>query len=269
MALLYPLPKRTRIPAASNVYTRGRAKAIRLLVIHDGETGEGSTPAEGMGNYFASGNAGGSAHAGFDTDSICTYINDGDTAWGAPGANADGLHGELAGRANQTSSQWKDGDSLRIMENGAIWFAEKSIKHGIPARYLTDAQVADGRSKGITSHRQITRALKRGTHTDPGPNFPFDYFLSRVKFHINRLTAPTTPTKTPATAPPAPKPTTTEAPTMFLVQQYGLDPVYKSDGFRRVHVTPEQKAALESAGVKLTVVKTAKALAAFGPEVSA
>lgn len=266
MALLYPLPKRTTIRAASNVVTKGRAKPIRLLVIHDGETNEGSTPAEGMGAWFASGKAGGSAHAGFDTDSICTYVDDGDTAWGAPGANSDGLHGELAGRASQTVSQWKDSDSLRIIENGAIWFAEKSLKHGIPARYLTDAQVADGRTEGITSHRQITRALRRGTHTDPGPNFPFDYFLSRVKFHLARLTTPAAPEKAPT---PIPKPIAQEAPTMFLVQLQNTDPVYKSDGFRRIHVDQTQRDALLSAGVKLTVVKTAKALDAFGPEVKA
>jgi sulfopyruvate decarboxylase TPP-binding subunit len=56
---------------------------------------------------------------------------------------------------------------------------------------------------------------------------------------------------------------------MFLVQLDNTDPVYKSDGFRRVHVTREERDALLAAGVKLTVVKTAKALAAFGPEVTA
>jgi len=201
VALLYPLPKRTSIPASPKVYSRGRSKAIRLLVIHDGETGEGSTPAEGMGNYFASGNAGGSAHAGFDTDSICTYVADKDKAWAAPGANDDGLHGELAGRAGQTVSQWKDADSLRILENGAIWFAENALEHDIPVRYLTDAQLKDGKSRGITTHRQCSRVLG-GTHSDPGPNFPLAYFLGRIRFHAARLTAPA-----PA---PAPKPTTTQ-----------------------------------------------------------
>jgi len=201
VALLYPLPKRTSIPAHSGNYSRGRSKAIRLLVIHDGETGEGATAAEGMGNWFANPAASGSAHAGFDTDSICTYIPDADKAWAAPGANDDGLHGELAGRAGQTVSQWKDADSLRILENGAIWFAEKSIAHDIPVRYLTDAQLKDGKSRGITTHRQCSRVLG-GTHTDPGPNFPLAYFLGRIRFHVARLTAP---------APlPAPKPATTQ-----------------------------------------------------------
>ena len=53
---------------------------------------------------------------------------------------------------------------------------------------------------------------------------------------------------------------------MFLVQLYPQDPVYKSDGFQRVHVTREQRDALLSAGVKLTKVDTQEALDAFGPE---
>ena len=250
--MAYPAPKRTSIPALSSNYTKGRIKPIRVLVIHDGETGEGSTPAEGMGRWFQDPRANGSAHAGFDTDSICTYIADGDTAWAARGTNADGLHGELAGRAGQTASQWKDADSLRILENGAIWFAEKAIKHGIPVRYLTDGQVRDGKSKGITTHRQITRALATGTHTDPGPNFPADYFLSRIKAHVTRLTAPAT---TPTPKPPAAR----KVPIMHtLVQVKGQDAVWLSDLVHRRWVqTPAEllkvQNLLKARGVDATV----------------
>ena len=266
MALLYPLPKRTSIRAHSGNYSRGRSKGIRLLVIHDGEAGEGSTPAEGMGNYFASGNAGGSAHAGFDTDSICTYVADKDKAWAAPGANDDGLHGELAGRAGQTVSQWKDADSLRILENGAIWFAEKSIRHDIPARYLTDAQLKDGKTRGITTHRQCSHVLG-GTHTDPGPNFPLAHFLGRVRFHVARLTAPA-PTK-PAPAPAAPTP---KEPTMVLVRFKDKPEVYVSDGLHRrwvktpAHLDALVRAIKDQGGTgKVTLLATAGELDAFGP----
>ena len=76
---------------------------------------------------------------------------------------------------------------------------------------------------------------------------------------------PAAPSASPTTT-PAPAPTSTEGPSMFLVQLYPQDPVYKSDGFQRVHVTREQRDALLAAGVKLTKVDTQEALDAFGPE---
>ena len=273
-ALLFPLPKRTTIRAfgpktatRDGNYYRGRAApGIRLLVIHDGETGEGSTPAEGMGSWFANPASNASAHSGSDTDSICRYVDDDDTAFCAPGANADGWHHELAGRASQTTSQWKDNDSLRILENGAIAFAEACIEHDVPARYLTDAQVADGRTKGITSHRQCTRAFKRGTHTDPGPNFPADYFLGRIRVHIARLTgkapAPTAPQSNPTT------PRAQEALMHTLVQLQGSDPVWLSDLITRRHIaTPAElrtvQASLKARGLP-TAVTIVTTLAPYG-----
>ena len=78
------------------------------------------------------------------------------------------------------------------------------------------------------------------------------------------LKAPNTPA-TPA-SPTTPAPTQQEAPTMFLVQLTGKDPVYKSDGFQRIHVTREERDALLSVGVKLTRFDTQEELDAFGPE---
>ena len=77
----------------------GRLRPIRVMVIHTGETGEGTTAAEGMCAWAANPAAGGSFHIAVDTDSACRSVADRDTAFGAPGLNADGLHLELAGRA--------------------------------------------------------------------------------------------------------------------------------------------------------------------------
>lgn len=103
--------KRTRIPAHPTNFRAGRPGPVRYIVIHTGETDEGTTPAEGMGSWFAQYHGPGrasSAHQGVDTDSACTYVADGDTAFGAPGVNATGWHLELAGRAGQTSGQWAE-----------------------------------------------------------------------------------------------------------------------------------------------------------------
>ena len=137
------MTRQTAVKAHSSNYHPTRLGGIRLVVIHSGETGEGSTAAEGMGSWFANPAANASAHRGADTDSVCTYLPDSATAWAAPGANHDGLHLELAGRAGQTSGQWADDASTKILANGATVVRAWCDRYGIPARWLTDAQLRD------------------------------------------------------------------------------------------------------------------------------
>lgn len=172
--------KRTSVPAHTGNYHRGRLGGIRLIVVHSGETGEGNTAAEGMGSWFANQAARASAHKGVDPDSICTYVPDASTAWAAPGANSDGLQLELSGRAGQTTGQWDDDASRAILANGATVVREWCAQHAIPARWLTDAQLRDGQTKGIVTHAQVSRVFKLSNHWDPGPNFPAARFLALV-----------------------------------------------------------------------------------------
>ena len=186
--------KRTNIPAHPNNYYVGRQGVRpRLIVVHSGETGEGDTAAEGMGSWFANPSSRASTHKGVDPDSVCTYLSDLNTPFGAAGANRDGLHLELAGRAGQTRGQWSDAASQLILANGAQVCAEWAVLWGIPPRWLTDAQLADGRSRGFTTHAQVSRVFKRGDHWDPGPNFPALAFMVRVVRAYDLITTPTTP----------------------------------------------------------------------------
>lgn len=159
----------------------GRVAPIRVIVIHTGETGEGNTAAEGMGDWFSRSTTRASAHVCIDADSEVRCVDDENTAWAAPGANADGLQIELAGRAGQSASDWTDAASKAILERGAQRTAAWCRRWNIPARWLTDAELADGKTKGITTHAQVSRVFKRSDHTDPGANFPKDAFLARVK----------------------------------------------------------------------------------------
>lgn len=200
--------RHTSIPAHHSNYHPTRLGSIRLIVIHSGETGEGSTAAEGMGNWFADPAANASAHQGSDTDSVCTYLPDTATAWAAPGANHDGLHLELAGRAGQTSGQWADDASTKILANGATVVRAWCDRYGIPARWLTDTQLRDGTSRGLVTHAQVSRVFKGSTHWDPGPNFPKARFLELVTKGSAAAPKPTAPPRPPAgrTAPPFPLP---------------------------------------------------------------
>jgi hypothetical protein len=197
---------RTHIPAHYTNFHQGRLAAeVMYIVIHDGETDEGATAAEGMGHWFATPNVGGSANAGADTDSVCTYVDDDDTPFGAPGVNAKGWHLELAGRAGQTVSQWADAASKAILVNGATAAAEKAKKFAIPPVWLTDGQLLAGNVKGFITHRQATRVLGPvGGHTDPGPNFPDSTFINLVKHYLG-LDVPQ-----PVVAPPVTKTASTK-----------------------------------------------------------
>lgn len=173
-------------------YTAGRIKPIRLVVIHDGETPEMGTSAEGMQAYFAGPNAPqASAHLAADDNSVVRCVHDADTAWAAPGANADGLHIEHAGRASQTQSQWLDPYGKAMLELSAKAVAGWCKAHAIPVVRLTPSEIANGTSKGICGHLDVTNAFHTaGGHTDPGVDFPWTYYLGRVKAFLNGPSRP-------------------------------------------------------------------------------
>lgn len=180
-------------------YTPGRRKPIRLVVLHDMETGEGSKTAETVAAVFADPNSRkASAHFCVDNDSIIRCVHDADTAWHAAGANSDGIGIEHAGRANQTRAQWLDPFGKQMLERSAYLTALLCKTYGIPPVHLTVAQVADGRTKGLCGHRDVSAAFPNVStgHSDPGPNFPWDYYTSRVKAYLKPATTTPQPVRT-------------------------------------------------------------------------
>ena len=47
-------------------------------------------------------------------------------------------------------------------------------------RWLVAADLVRGR-RGITSHAEVSLAYRKSDHWDPGPGFPIDEFLGRVR----------------------------------------------------------------------------------------
>ena len=153
-------------------YTKGRTHRPRLIVVHTMESPEGTRTARSIAEWFAGPNAPkASAHVCVDATETITCVYDGDTAWAAPGANADGLQIEHAGRAGQSAAQWADDYSQAVLARSARVAAGWCAAYGIPVRRLTDAQLAAG-APGIVGHDQVSRVYKRSTHWDPGPHFP-------------------------------------------------------------------------------------------------
>lgn len=168
------------IPAGH--FTPSDHRDIWWIGIHTAETGETHQTAESVANYFAHTDVKASAHLTADDDSIVRSVLDKDVAYSAPGANRHGLHIELAGRAAQDAAGWQDQYSQDMLRLAAKAVAEWCQLYGIPAVKLSVADIKAGH-KGIAGHVDFTHALG-GSHTDPGPSFPWDQFIGLVRSHL-------------------------------------------------------------------------------------
>ena len=175
----------------TNRHVGRQGKKPRLIVIHTMEAPEGPQTAENVARYFLGAKA--SAHWCIDNNSRVRSVKDADTAWTAPGANNDGLQIELAGYARQSAKDWADAFSRAELEIAALSAAEWVNKYKIPVRKLSAAQVLNG-SYGFCGHVDVTNAYRKSTHTDPGTNFPWDYFLDRVDAYARGGTVSPAPT---------------------------------------------------------------------------
>jgi hypothetical protein len=168
---------------AKNFY-RGRLRPISLVVIHTMEAKETTKTAENVASWFAGPNAPqASAHYNVDCDSIVQSVREEDTAWHAGrGANSQSCGIEHAGYALQGATGWADAYSQAMLERSACLVADICKRHGISARRLSVEELARGES-GIVGHSDCVKAFKNGSHGDPGPTFPWEWYLSRVRVY--------------------------------------------------------------------------------------
>jgi N-acetyl-anhydromuramyl-L-alanine amidase AmpD len=163
-------------------YKKVETRMIDLIVVHTMESPEKPDTAEGVANWFHGPTSPiASAHYCIDSNTIVQCVFDHDVAFGAPNANHNGLHFEHAGKASQRAVAWSDPYSTRELLLSAELAAIKSREYGIPLVHLTPAQIRLGKL-GFVGHADITKAYPgSGTHTDPGPNFPWPLYLRYVK----------------------------------------------------------------------------------------
>ena len=162
-------------------FTRGRASPIEVLVIHAMEADEKPETAEAVARWFAGPDAPqASAHYCIDVDSVVQCVRDEDVAWHAPGANHNGLGFEHAGYSRQTTADWDDAYSHALLWRSARLLASKCAQYDLPAIWLSPDDLRAGRH-GITSHLNVTLAFHRSDHTDPGPNFPVDRYMTWIR----------------------------------------------------------------------------------------
>jgi hypothetical protein len=172
-------------------FTRTTGRQIDLVVLHDMEYPEKGTAAEDCATIFQTGARVASAHICVDSDTAVRCVQDQDIAYGAPSANHNGLHIEHAGYASQTMGEWLDDYGTAMLTISAGLVAEWCDRYKIPKQYLAAADLRGG-ARGITTHRQVNIAWPANDgHTDPGPDFPIDWYIALVQTHSEGLAAQT------------------------------------------------------------------------------
>lgn len=165
-------------------FTPGRPDGPPLwIVVHSMEATETSTRAESTAAYFANPGDGRSvsSHYTVDSDSVVQCVLLRDTAWtvgNRPGNNR-GINWELSGFARQSREDWLDPFGLVMFAQMAPIVQADAAQFNIPLRRCTISDLVN-RRPGITSHNDLRIAFGGTTHTDPGPNFPWDVFLTII-----------------------------------------------------------------------------------------
>jgi hypothetical protein len=158
---------------------------LDLIVIHTMEAPKSPNRAVNVAQWFAGDSAPqASAHYCIDDqDTVCCVVES-DVAWGAPGANNQGIHLEHAGYASQSPADWQDDYAQAMLDRSARLAARLVRRWSIPIQHLSVAELAAG-GRGFCGHVDVTNAFDHGRgHTDPGPNFPWEGYLLLVRSYV-------------------------------------------------------------------------------------
>lgn len=165
----------------------------QLLVLHSAECPLQGGYAQSLTNWALTTAVQASWHRFVDPLCRVYMIPDELGAWHASEANSLSIGWEQAGYAAYTRAQWTTPDGLKQLDSLAYDMAMVARRDGIPARWLTDAEVravldSGNRSiKGFCLHRQIDPE----TRTDPGNGYPYDLLMNAIKKYL--APAPTPP----------------------------------------------------------------------------
>jgi hypothetical protein len=167
-------------------YRKGRRAEIDCIVIHVGELAEDligeDTNAEALMNYCSTTKREVSWHYSGDSDSITQSVKEEDTAWhaGGGGINDRSIGIETSGYTAQTSAEWHDEYSQKMLRLVARLVADICRRRSIPVRKLGADQLKAG-DAGICGHDTVRDAFGQTTHSDPGRWFPWEEFIDLVK----------------------------------------------------------------------------------------
>jgi hypothetical protein len=158
----------------------------RIRVIHstEGPMSRGNARILAGPAWFG-GPAGTSAHDIFDPGEGIKMVPDGNVAYHVgPNGNGFTRGSEHCGRVALTREQWLSAEGRSMLERSARYNAAAARRDGVRPRWLSLTQLAR-RESGFCTHNDIRLALGGTTHSDPGPNFPYDWYMARVRAHYD------------------------------------------------------------------------------------
>lgn len=167
-------------------YTKGRkAGQPTVIFIHTTEGSEGRTSAEDGAANDKRRTDGTSTHFFVDQDSTVQCVPTTDEAHAAREHGNDvGIQIEVCGRAGQSAAQWQDAASQGAIRQAArvAVLLRKKYPGRFPLVNLTPAQLRTG-GHGFAEHKDATLAWPsdKGTHTDPGPLFPWAELFALIR----------------------------------------------------------------------------------------
>lgn len=168
---------------------RGNAK-VDLFLLH---TEEGNSNADRLARYLGNVANGVSYHYTISEDAqdhgvtVCDVVDTDRASWSVLSANGRSINLCFAGsRASWTRAQWLDRG--RAIDVAAFIAVQDCRKYGIPPTIIAPPYTAA--RAGISDHNYVTKVLKDGTHTDVGPNFPWDVFGAAVAKYAGQSAPP-------------------------------------------------------------------------------
>ncbi|HVQ92451.1 MAG TPA: peptidoglycan recognition family protein [Mycobacteriales bacterium] len=161
----------------------------RLLVVHstEGPMSRGNARALAGPGFFGGPKAGTSAHAIFDPAEGVEMVKPDHVAFHVgPGGNGFSIGTEHCGRVSLTKEQWLSPDARAMLRRSAEWNAQYARALDIPPRWLSLTALAAGQS-GFCTHNDIRLVFGGTTHSDPGRNFPYAWYMDQVQaFHAGK-----------------------------------------------------------------------------------
>lgn len=158
-------------------------RKVDLVVIHAAEILPTAGAAEWLLRYCAANDRVASWHYAVDCDSVTQSVRESDVAYHAPGANRNGIGIELSTQGMPAAAMWADSYHQRMLTIAAWLTAGICARWKIEPFLVDAAGLLEGR-RGITTHAMASLAFKKSDHTDPGPDFPADAFLAKVKARL-------------------------------------------------------------------------------------
>jgi hypothetical protein len=94
---------------------------------------------------------------------------------------------ELCDIQGGSPRRWRGPNHRLMLNRGALVTAKLCAAYGIPPIRLTVTELKEGKH-GICGHVDVSNAFHQTDHTDPGPDFPWGYFMDLVNKHYRRIT---------------------------------------------------------------------------------